>query len=148
MACGLTLLVRDWLWHLTLNTGELKKCERLQFTDWDWAQIEEANPLPGSVEMPSKSNYWLYTTADRDKKWGTFEFRRPRVGVGPKRTLFFRFVPFPRLTKRKKLYAKRQRTAELGRVFPDMTARNVRCRIFRKTMPPPDNPDQIVGRHY
>jgi len=63
----------------------------------------------------------------------------------------FRFVPFSRLTKRKKLYAKRQRTAELGRDFPDMTglsARNVKRRIFRKTMPPPDNPDQIVGRHY
>jgi hypothetical protein len=24
MACGLKLHVRDWLWHLTLNTGELK----------------------------------------------------------------------------------------------------------------------------
>jgi len=75
--------------------GELEKCERRQFTDWDWAQIEEANPLPGSVEMPSKSNYWLYTTADRDKKWGTFEFRRNRVGVGPKRTLFFVSCRFP-----------------------------------------------------
>ena len=82
VACGLILHVRDWLWHLTLNTGELKKCERRQFTDWDWAQIEEADPLPGPVEMPSNSNYWLYTTADRDKKWGTFEFRRNRVGVG------------------------------------------------------------------
>jgi hypothetical protein len=39
----------------------------------------------------------------------------------------------------------------VGRDFPDVTglsARNVKCRIFRKTMPPPDNPDQIVGRHH
>jgi hypothetical protein len=27
-----------------------------------------------------------------------------------------------------------------------LSARNVKCRIFRKTMPAPDNPDQIVGR--
>ena len=41
----------------------------------------------------------------------------------------FRFVPFSRLTKRKKLYAKRQRTAELGRVFPDKTARTLLSKI-------------------
>jgi hypothetical protein len=76
--------VRDWLWHLTLNTGELKRCQREQFTDWDWAQIEVASPLPGPVEIPSNSNYWLYTTADPDKNWGTFEFRRNIVGVGQK----------------------------------------------------------------
>jgi hypothetical protein len=76
------LHVRDWLWHLTLNTGELKKCGREQFTDWDWAQIEEANPLPGPVEIPPNSNYWLYTMADPDKNRGAFEFRRNIVGVG------------------------------------------------------------------
>ena len=66
----------------------------------------------------------------------------------PKRTLFSVSCRFPHYAKRKKLYAKRRRTAELGRDFPDMTrlsARNVKRRIFRKTMPPPDNPDQIVG---
>ncbi len=82
ITCGLNLHVRDWLWHLTLNTGELKKCERRQFTDSDWAQFEQADPLPGPIEMPSNSNYWLYTTADPDKKWGAFEFRRNVVGVG------------------------------------------------------------------
>jgi hypothetical protein len=79
---GLILHVRNWLWHLTLNTGELRRCDRRQFTDWDWAQIEQADPLPGPVEMPSNSNYWLYTSADPDKKWGTFEFRRNLVGIG------------------------------------------------------------------
>ncbi len=74
--------MRDWLWHLTLNTGELRKCERQDFTDWDWAQFEQADPLPGPVEMPSNSNYWLYTTADPGKNWGTFELRRNLVGVG------------------------------------------------------------------
>jgi hypothetical protein len=74
--------VRDWLWHLTLNTGELKKCERKDFTDWDWAQFEQADPLRGPVEMPSNSNCWLYTNADPGKNWGTFDLRRNLVGVG------------------------------------------------------------------
>ena len=43
--------VRDWLWHLTLNTGEVKKCERHYFTDWQWAQFEQAGLLPGPVEI-------------------------------------------------------------------------------------------------
>jgi hypothetical protein len=80
--CALVLDVRNWLWHLTMNTGELKKCERQHFTDWHWAQFEQASVLPGPVEIPSNSNYWLYTMANPGKKWGAFEFRRNVVGVG------------------------------------------------------------------
>jgi hypothetical protein len=58
---ALVLNVRDWLWHLTLNTGEVKKCERHHFTDWHWAQFEQAGLLPGPVELPSNSNYWPYS---------------------------------------------------------------------------------------
>jgi hypothetical protein len=65
-----------------MNTGELKKCERRLFTDSHWAQFEEANLLPGPVEIPSNSNYWLYTTANPGEKSGEFEFRRNLVGVG------------------------------------------------------------------
>jgi hypothetical protein len=82
IACALVLDVRNWLWHLTMNTGELKKCERHHFTDWHWAQFEQAGLLPGPVQIPSNSNYWLYTTANPGKKWGAFEFRRNLVGVG------------------------------------------------------------------
>jgi len=65
-----------------MNTGELRKCERQHFTDWHWAQFEEAGLLPGPVEIPPNSNYWLYTTAHPGKKRGAFEFRRNVVGVG------------------------------------------------------------------
>ena len=82
MPCALFLDVRNWLWHLTMNTGELKKCERHHFTDWHWAQFEQAGLLPGPVQIPSDSNYWLYTMASPGKKWGAFEFRRNLVGVG------------------------------------------------------------------
>ena len=82
MACALVLDVRNWLWHLTMNTGELKKCERRHFTDWHWAQFEQADLLPGPVEFPSNSNYWLYTTANPDQKSGEFEFRRNLARVG------------------------------------------------------------------
>ncbi|HEV3211466.1 MAG TPA: hypothetical protein VGY91_14510, partial [Chthoniobacterales bacterium] len=80
--CALGLDVRNWLWHLTMNTGELKKCERQHFSDWHWAQFEQAGVLPGPVEIPPNSNYWLYTAANPGKKWGAFEFRRNVVGVG------------------------------------------------------------------
>ena len=82
IARALALDVRDWLWHLTLNTGEVKKCERHYFTDWQWAQFEQAGLLPGPVEILSNSNYWLYTTINAEKNWGEFEFRRNLVGVG------------------------------------------------------------------
>ncbi|MBV8901978.1 MAG: hypothetical protein JOY92_17900 [Verrucomicrobia bacterium] len=74
--------MRDWLWHLTMNTGELRKCERRHFTDWHWAQFECAGLLPGPVEMACDSNYWLYTTLKPREKWAAFEFRRNRVGLG------------------------------------------------------------------
>jgi hypothetical protein len=54
IACALVLDVRNWLWHLTMNTGELKKCERHHFTDWHWAQFEQAGFLPGPVQIPSQ----------------------------------------------------------------------------------------------
>ena len=82
MIRALVLDVRDWLWHLTMNTGELKKCERHHFTDWHWAQFEHAGLLSGPVEIPPASNYWLYTTANPGEKWGAFEFRRNVVGLG------------------------------------------------------------------
>lgn len=65
-----------------MNTGELKKCERHHFTDSDWGQLEEAGLLPGPVEIPSNSNYWLYTTANPGENSGEFEVRRNLVGVG------------------------------------------------------------------
>ena len=65
-----------------MNTGELKKCARRHFTDSHWAQFEESGLLPGPVEIPANSNYWLYTTPDPGKKSGEFEFRRNLVGVG------------------------------------------------------------------
>jgi hypothetical protein len=74
--------VRNRLWHLTLNTGELKKFERRHFTDWHRAQFEQAKLLPGPVQINSNSNYWLYTTVNPNKKSGEFEFRRNLVGVG------------------------------------------------------------------
>jgi hypothetical protein len=65
-----------------MNTGELKKCERHHFTDWHWAQFEQAGLLPGPVQIPAESNYWLYTMASPGEKRGAFEFRRNLVGVG------------------------------------------------------------------
>jgi len=71
VACGLLLRVCDWLCHLTFNTGELKKCERRPFTDWDWAQIDEADPLPGPVGMPSSNGRKIAVWPDFDS--GTLE---------------------------------------------------------------------------
>ena len=57
VACGLLLDVRDWLWRLTMNTGELKKCERHHFTDSHWAQFEEAGLLPGPRDYERR---WMW----------------------------------------------------------------------------------------
>ena len=94
-APGLIWDMRDWLWHLSLNTGELRKCERRHFTDWQWAQFEHAGLLPGPVQLASDSNYWLYTSVKAGQKWGTFEFRRTRVGVGQFRLSWACICPEP-----------------------------------------------------
>ena len=99
---GLILPVRNWLWHLTLNTGELRRCDRRQFTDWDWAQIEQADPLPGPVEMPSNSNYWLYTSADPDtasvQSRESFTLKKEKSGTARRPSLpsHSSNLPFPR----------------------------------------------------